>query len=166
VGKTHEVTRAVIKILYEGKKPEIEATAIRDEAEGKTDRIAFEKAMSQEYAKILIPVLNKWISDGFPFNWGVIGFAPRVIWKGKPKSVVDIYPDHIALFSIKMAKKKGFPIEPFNDYKISIDKVPRAKQTLLEGRRYLKYSDISLKEFRAIIDATDKLIRKLRNFKT
>jgi hypothetical protein len=160
VGKTHEVTRAVVKILYEEKKPEVDVTSIEEgDATEKTNRIKFEKSFPHEYAEIFIPVLDKWIAEGIHIYWGLVGCSVRLFWKGKRKSILDIYPDYIALYSEKMAKKQDFPIEPYYPYREEIFRVPKARSLALEGKRYLNYKDISIEEFKVIVDATDKLVK-------
>jgi len=160
VAKTHEVTRAVVKILYEEKKPEVDVTSIEEgEAAAKTNRIKFEKSFPQEHAEIFMPVLDKWIADDIHIYWGIVGCSVRFYWKGKRKSILDIYPDSIALYSEKMAKKQDFPLEPYFPYREEIFRIPKARSLALEGKRYLRYKDISIEEFRVIVSATDKLVR-------
>jgi hypothetical protein len=62
VGKTKEVTRAVVKIFYEEKKPDVDVVAVEvGDSKSKTDLQLFKKAMPDEYAQIFIPVLEQWL---------------------------------------------------------------------------------------------------------
>lgn len=163
VGKTHEITRAVVKIIYEEKKPEVEVEAFDEKAtKSKLTLKIFEKSMSNEYAEIFIPVINKWIADGFTIFWGTTGFSIKVFWKGKSYSIIEIYPDKISLLTEKLVNKKGFQIEPYHRYRTEADKIPIVRQLFTRGERILYNRDISLDEFRLLIKITDKMVREYK----
>jgi len=159
VGKTQEVTRAVVKIFYEEKKPEIEAVDMNEQTGVKTDRTSFENALPKDYAEILMPQVDRWVNDGFNIYWGIVGLSIRLIWKGKPRSFIDIYPDSFALYSEKMLEKRGFPKDAFPRYIEEVSRVPEARRILEQGKRYIYYRNISVDEFRLILKATDDLLK-------
>lgn len=159
VGKTQEVTRAVVKIYYEEKKPEIEAVDINEATGVKTDRPSFENALPKDYAEILMPQVDRWVNEGFSIYWGIVGLSIRLIWKGKPRSFIDIYPDSFALYSEKMLEKRGFPKDGFPRYLEDVSRVPEARRILEQGKRYIFYRNISVEEFRVILKATDDLLK-------
>lgn len=161
VGKTNEVTRAVVKIYYEEKKPEIEAVDIEEATSVKTDHISFEKAMPKDFADVLMPQIDLWVKEGHTIYWGIIGLSVRLFWRGRIRSFIDIYPESFALYSDKMLEKKGFPIEPYRKYREVVDHVPEALRLLSQGKRYLYYRNISVDEFRLLISATADLLREI-----
>lgn len=164
VGKTYEVTRAVVRIVYQQEKPEIDVATIKDDGKrgGKTDEEKFKRSMQKEFADILIPVFEQWIDDGFIFSWGMVGFSVRFFWKGKVTSIIDVYPTYISLLTENMVRKCNFPLEPYHKYRDAINNIPIARRLLSENRRYAYFKDISLEEFKTLIDETDKLIRSFK----
>ncbi|NQT80767.1 MAG: hypothetical protein HQ555_10315 [Candidatus Aminicenantes bacterium] len=163
VGKTYEVTRAVVKILYEEKRPETEVDAFEEGApKAKINKRTFEKSMQKDYADIFIPLLDQWIVDGFNISWGTTGFSVRFFWKGKSRSIIDLYSDYLSLFTEDMVRKRGFPLEPYHEYRNEIDKIPTIRRLFTEGRRYAKLKDITLEEFSSYINVTDRMIRNIK----
>jgi len=167
VGKTKEVTRAVVKIVYEKKKPEIDVIAA-EKGKTKLNFQMFKQAMPDEYAQIFIPVLEQWIKDGYKINWGISGFGIYFILKNRPRSIFDIYPDQFCLLTEKIVKQKGIPLEIYHRYREAISEISVVYRLLSQERRYIKYTrDIPLEEFRILVKATDKLVRDLNsNYET
>lgn len=163
VGKTYEVTRAVVKILYEEKRPETEVVAFEEGAtKAKINKRTFEKSMQKDYADIFIPLLDQWIADGFNISWGTTGFSVRFFWKGKTRSIIDLYSDYVSLFTEDMIKKRGFPLEPYHEYRNEIDKIPAIRRLFTERRSYAKLENLTLEEFSSYINVTDRMIRNLK----
>lgn len=164
VGKTDDFIHAVVKIVYEEKRPEIEVEAFEEEApKTKINKRTFEKSMPQDYADIFIPIFDAWIEDGYNIYWGTTGFSVRFFWREKIKSVIDIYPDSIRLLTEKVIKKRNFPLEPYHKYREEIEKISIVRQMFTQGRGSLYYKDISPEEYKIIIKATDRLVRDLKN---
>ncbi len=162
VGKTHEVTRAVVKILYEEKRPETEVDAFEEGAtKAKINKRTFEKSMQKDYADIFIPLLDQWIKEGFNISWATTSFSARFFWKGKFRSTIDLYPDYVSLFTEAMVKKRGFPLEPYHEYRNEIDKIPAIRRLFTERRRYAKLENLTLEEFSSYVKVTDRIIRNL-----
>lgn len=82
VGKTHEQARAVVRILYEEKKPEIEVTSIEPE-KPLLDQETFFKALDSEGLRVFKPILKLSDLHGFPVHWGSKGFSLNVDVNGK-----------------------------------------------------------------------------------
>lgn len=167
VGKTYEVTRAVVRIAYEEKKPDVSTTSVESPSKvstALTDRNTFISSMPEEYADLFIPVFDQWVEDGIVINWGKYGFGVKFIWDGKLRSIVDIYPDSMSLMTDGMMKRRKYPIEPYHKYKNEINEISAARTTLSQNRRYVRYKDIETDEFVALLKATDRLIRDLKKF--
>ena len=166
VGKTKEVTRAVVKIFYEERKPDVDVVAVQEgETKTKLNFTLFEQSMPEEYAQIFIPVLEKWIHDDFHINWGSTGIG-IYYWRSGWRSIVDIYPTDFCLLTEKMVKTKDLPLEPYHKYRQAIDNIPVVRRLFTQEKRYLKYTrDIPLDEFHILVDATDRLVRELNAYK-
>lgn len=166
VGKTHEVVRSVVKIIYEEKRPEVEADTIevQDQANAKIDEKTFKSSVPKEFADLFIPILEGWISDKFIIYWGFTGFSVWFFWKGKNRSIIDVYPTYISLMTEDMMKKRGFPLEPYHEYRKAIDNIPIVRRLFSESRRYVYYKDIPLQDFKILIEATDKMARDFKKF--
>jgi len=82
VGRTNEVTRAVVKIRYEQSKPEIDVTAFEEETKstrGKTNRRDFLSQMPEDFADIFLPIFEDWERRGYTISWGTVGFTIRTL---------------------------------------------------------------------------------------
>ena len=116
--------------------------------------------MSSDYAKDFIPVLQKWIDDGFNVYWGKTGISIRFYWKKRVKSIIDIYPDYFTLMTEDMMLRKKLPNRPFQEYKKRIELLPFVNRLFNHGRCYLYYErDIPPEEFLGLVKATDILVR-------
>lgn len=159
VMKTKEKIRSVVRIIYEEKKPEIDVVAF-EEGETKLDFKTFGESMPSDYAKDFIPVLQKWIDDGFNVYWGKTGFSIRFFWKKRIKPIIDIYPDYFTLLTEDMMLRKKLPNGPFQGYKKRIELLPIVNRLFTQGRCYLYYErDIPPEEFPDLVKATDILVR-------
>ena len=166
VGETNEVTRAVVKILYEKKRPEIDVTTIDEGAPNVMDIKTFDKSMIKEYADIFMPILEQWIKDGFSIKWGRSGLSVYFYWEKRMRSLVEFYPGQISLLTEELVRKKGLPKEPYHNYRNTIDTIPFVRQLFTQGRQYLNYErDFPLEEFRILINATDKLVREMNDYR-
>ena len=162
VGRTREVIRSVVRILYDEKKPEVEATAFEYEAssKGKTDEKTFKHSMPKEFADLFIPVFERWIADGISLSWGSVGFSVRFFWKGKMRSVVTIYPNCFGILTDDQVKKKDLPLEPYHRYKEAVHGLPIVNRILSEGRKFVYYREnFPLDDFKVLVDETDKIVK-------
>jgi hypothetical protein len=165
VGKTYEVTRAVVRIAYEEKKPDVETTSVESATKtdvSTTDKKTFLSSMPEDYAGLFAPVFDQWIKDNIVINWGKVGFGVKFFWEGKLRSIVDIYPDSMSLVTDGMMKRRKYPIEPYHKYKNEINRISAAQATLSENRRYVRCKDIDTDEFMALLKATDRIIRDFK----
>lgn len=159
VMKTKEKIRSVVRIIYEGKKPDIDVVTF-EEGETKLDFKTFEESMPSDYAKDFIPVLQKWIDDGFNVYWGKTGISIRFYWKKRIKSIIDIYPDYFTLMTEDVMLRRKLPNRPFQEYKKRIELLSFVNRLFNHGRRYLYYErDIPPEEFLGLVKATDILVR-------
>jgi len=166
VGETNEVTRAVVKILYEKKRPEIDVTTIDEGTPNVMDIKTFEKSILKEYADIFMPILEQWIKDGFSIKWGRTSLSVYFYWKKRMRSLVEVYPGQISLLTEELVRKKRLPKEPYHNYRNTIDTIPFVRQLFTQGRQYLNYErDFPLEEFRILINATDKLVREMSDYR-
>ncbi len=158
VGKTNEIMRSVVRIVYEEKKPKIEVESFEEESGQrlKTNEETFIHSMPKEFAEILKPVYEQWVDNGFVINWGSVGFSVRT--SPKSKNNIDIYPNYISLMTDDMMKRRELPLAPYHEYKEAINKIPIARRMLSENRRYVYYKDTSLEEFKSLLEETDKLL--------
>ena len=168
VGKTHEVIRSVVRIVYENKRPDInvDTVEVEEQTKGKTDEKTFKHSIEpKEFADLLIPVFERWIDDKFIFIWGVSAFSVRFFWKGKATTLVTCYPNCIGLLTENQVEKRKLSLPPYHRYREAINKIPVARRMLSEGRAFVYFRDISLEEFKTLIDETDKMIRSFKNLK-
>jgi len=145
VGKTREIIRSVVRIIYEEKKPEIEVSTVeqskdKEPTKVKTDEATFKSSMPNGFADLFIPVMDQWVSDGFTFSWGVTGFSIRSVWAGKKRSIVDIYPTYISLMTEEMIKRRKLTdFKAYHDYRKVIDNIPLVRRYFSENRTNIKF---------------------------
>ena len=72
VAATKEVERAVVKVYYEGKKPEVEIAAppADESAWGPTSLPGFITSLPSKVGEVFQPYLEKWMKEGYTIYWG------------------------------------------------------------------------------------------------
>jgi len=166
IGKTHEVIRSVVRIVYEEKKPDVDVSTIEEPSSAeKTDKKTLIKSMPEDFGDIFGPMLERWIADSLIISWGKIGIGLRISWKGKITTVSEIYPDMITLVTDKNLKAKDFALEAYRKYRQTVDEIPYLRQMMSEGRRFISFKDLTLEEFKLLLDATDNFARELNDKK-
>lgn len=164
VGRTHEVTRGVIRVRYEEKKPEVEVS-MTDVSQQKdhsyTDMSTFLKSLPSDKEDVFRTYLDKWALGPAFVNWGKVGFSLRVLAGNKHKTVFDAYPTLISIFKKEWISNWAGGEHYYQKYRKSVDRVPAAVAIILSGRRYIRLSDISVEELELILYATDELTEAL-----
>ena len=167
VGRTFETTRAVVKIVYEKKKPEIEVTAIeadKKERGGKTDLNEFLSSMPEGFADLFVPIFEGWVENGFYISWGTVGFSLRTNYKDRLKTVLELAPHYISLYSKKWEKSRVLPTQICEEFRERVARNAFTKQALTENRSYIYYKDMSKDDFGFILSESDKTARELIQF--
>ena len=91
--------------------------------------------------------------------WGKVGFSLRIPLKGKLITVFDAYPYSLGLFTEKLTRQYGLPIEIFEEYKNELMKSPIVGSLITSGRRYPNYTDMAPDDVILILQSTDKFVR-------
>ena len=167
VGESAEVTRAVVKIRYEEKKPELEVTAIEDRdpnSRGRTSLKEFLSQMPEGFSEVFQNIIEGWRSEGFIISWGTVGFTIRVHDNEKMKSILEAYPNSISIFTNLWARKKDLPINICRDFQEKTRKIWEANRLYQEGKVYLYYDRIPHDEYNYMMSEIDKTVRTLIEF--
>ena len=82
MGKTYEQARAIVRIVYEEKKPEVMVTPIETD-KSLLDQETFLKALDSEGRSVFKAILKLSDLHGFPVHWGTKGFTLNVDVDGK-----------------------------------------------------------------------------------
>ena len=82
VGESKPHVRAVVRILYEEKKPEALVTPLVDEPL-KLNEETFMRTVDPEGQEVFKEILNLSETQGFPVHWGTAGFSLNVDLSGK-----------------------------------------------------------------------------------
>lgn len=164
VSQTNEVTRSVIKIIYEEKRPEVVAREAQEEGQaqkGKTNfnnflvAISSELEQHQEYLRNFIEKLNP---NEVTIYWGTTGFSLRLPWQGKLQTIFEAYPDSAKVFNEKHLKNTGFPEDAYNAYRSRILEVPELNQITMSGKVFMYYSNTSPETLKLLLEATHLFI--------
>jgi len=164
VARTHEVTRAVVRIRYEEKKPEVEVTAVEERNDG-TPRVSLEtflKSLPQGIDEVFQPYLEKWMSGPFVLYWGSVGFSLRYPPKHKLVTIMDAYPTSVSVFLEKWLPDWNNPIEAYRTYRARVHTIPEVQRVYSQGKRYAFYGRMAPEDVRTILDATDQLAEALK----
>ena len=159
VGRSHEVPRAVVRIRYEEKRPEVEVAAVEDAAiaSGKTSPELFLKSMPSGLDNEFRPYLERWMIGPCTVYWGKTGFTLRYAPKDKLMTLFDAYPTNLGVISEKWVARNQLPPDAYRMYRESLAEIPVVQRTFSRGRQYVNYSDLSPAEVRQILEATDQL---------
>ena len=161
VSRTNEVTRAVVKIIYEQKKPDVQVTSVDEDKpqRGSTSLSEFTASLPSSISELFRLYLDRWIKEGRIIFWGKVGFSLRILWKGKPTTVLDAYPDSASVFQDKRVKENGLPMEDYQQYRATLMTSATLGNLLTTGKRYIAFDAISEAEVRLLLENTDRLVQ-------
>lgn len=161
VAKTKEITRAVIKVIYEEKKPEIQVSTIEGE-KTTTGRVSFPEflaSLPSDISDIFRSYIEGWIKAGYTVYWGIVGFSLRIPWKGKLVTIFDAYPEYASIFQDKRIKQDNLTNEEYQEYRNELMECSTIASAFAAGRRYIRYEQISQEELGLLLESTDKLAK-------
>jgi hypothetical protein len=161
VAKTKETTRAVIKVIYEKKKPEIEVSTIEEEKSraGYTSPPEFLASLPSDISEIFRLYIERWIKAGYTVYWGKVGFSLRIPWKGKLVTVFDAYPEYASILQEKRVKYNDLTNEEYQSYRNELMECPALAIVFSSGKTYIRYEQISQEELRLLLESTDKVVK-------
>ena len=160
VAKTKEYTRAVVKILYEEKRPNVKVETIPDaDKKGSTSLVKFTALLPSHAADLFRSYLERWTKAGYIIFWGKVGFSLRIPWRGKLTTIFDAYPNVLSIIQDKRVKEHDLPEAAHEAYRIALLGSPRLSGLYAAGRRYIDYDRLSEEEVRLILDSTDTLAK-------
>jgi hypothetical protein len=162
VGRSQEVTRAVVRIRYEEKRPEVDVAAQEETpTPGRTNLDLFLKSQPSGVDEIFRSYLERWMAGPFTIYWGKVGFSLRYAPQAKLVTIFDAYPDYMSLFMERWLGSWGHPTAAYQAYREAITGIREADQTIVHGGRYMSYARMSVEDVRTILEATDRLARAL-----
>ncbi|MFC1944669.1 hypothetical protein ACFLX5_04170 [Chloroflexota bacterium] len=160
VSRTSEVTRAVVRVLYEEKRPDIEVSTIEEHPPiGSTSFPEFTASLPSNISDLFRSYLESWIKTGYTVFWGKVGFSLRIPWKGKLVTVFDAYPDSASIFQDKRVKEHGLPLQEYQQYRMVLMESASLASAFAAGRRYIRYDHLSEEEVKLLLESTDELAR-------
>ena len=169
VGRTNEVTRAVVKIRYEQTKPEFDVTAFEEEAKsvrGKTNRKEFLSQMPEGFADILLPILEGWERRGYTISWGTVGFTVRTLHNNRLKTLLELAPYYSSIYSEKFEKSRKLPTEICKKFRNRVKRNLTFRPLLIEDRSYIYYKDLSLEDYSFLLREFDTTVTELNDYYT
>jgi hypothetical protein len=164
VAKTKEITRAVVKVLYEEKKPEVIVDTPSEEKmpSGFTNFAEYIASLPSNIADIFKSHIESWMKAGYTVYWGKVGFSVRITWKGKMVTIFDAYPTNAGILKEKWVEEYDLPKKPYQTYREELMASPIIGSALATGRRYINYENLSEDEVRLLLATTDKLLRAIQ----
>lgn len=162
VGRTHEVTRAIVRIRYEHKQPEVDVSAVEEKTEDRTrtDMETFLKSLPKGFDEIFRSYLERWTST-YVVYWGKAGFSLRGVHKDKILTLMIAYPRNISVFLEKWLRQWDNPIEAYRAYRAQVDAISEVQRVYSQNRKYAFYDHLTQDELSVLLEATDKLAQAL-----
>lgn len=163
VARTNEVTRAIVKVVYEEKKPEIAVTTPEEENtfSGRTTFSEFAASLPSTISDVFQSYIGSWIEAGHTVYWGVRGFSLRINWRGKLTTIFDAYPTYASILQEKWVKKDGLPTEPYGAYRDVLMTSRVISSAFAAGKRYIYYEQMSRDEVELLLKTTDEFARSI-----
>jgi len=165
VAKTKEITRAVVRVIYEGEKPDIQVDAVEEEVGKPTSRTnlpVFIASLPRNIKDSFKAYIERWMKAGYIIYWGKVGFSLRIPWKGKITTIFDAYPNNTSIIlTEKWARQYELPERTYQKYKDELMKSPVVGSAVVAGRKYLNYEDMTADDVVLILHSTDKLVNEL-----
>lgn len=162
VGRSHEVTRAVVRIRYEEKRPEVDVAAVEEQNDsaGRTSPEIFLKSLPSGLDEVFRPYIEHWMAGSHTVYWGKIGFSLRHHGQDKKKkryTFFDAYPTYISVVKEEWVAEREIPQEIYREYREAVSNIPEVQQTFSRGGRYVYYAKLTIDETRVLLEATDHL---------
>ena len=164
VAKTKEFTRAVIRVIYEEKKPEVQVEAFETPPMGRPTKIdlsIFINSLPGNIKKRFAAYLDRWMNAGYEIHWGTVGLSFNIRWKGKTERLFDALPYTTGIISEKRAQHVDIPPNIYKEYRDKLMNSPKLSSLLVKNRMYQNYVDLEPEDVFLILDATDKLAKEL-----
>ncbi len=162
VGRSHEVTRAVVRIRYEKEQPKLEVTAI-DNLDPKPHTTAeiFLKSMTSGLENTFRPYLERWMSGPYTVYWGTSGFSLRYAPKGKLVTIIQAFPTYMSLVKEDWLAAWDDYQEAYRTYRTVLSNIPEALRIFSRNGLWIYYDRMTADQSHAILEATDQLAAKL-----
>ncbi|MDP2859174.1 MAG: hypothetical protein Q8P50_14515 [Bacillota bacterium] len=164
VGRTHEITRGVVRIRYEHEKPEVTvAPDVTTTTPGRTDLETFLKSVPAGMEDAYRLHLDKWISTGPPYlvYWGSSGFSLRLLAGARYQTVFDAYPGYVSVFKREWMDRWNAQAEAFQRYRDRVSGIGAFVAILSTGKRYVRHEDLTPEELQTALAATSELADEL-----
>lgn len=164
MARTKEFTRAVVRVVYEEKKPDVQIEAIEDDGKPphkRTDFRLFIASLPSDIRDSFKGYLERWIQAGYTIYWGQVGFSLRIPWKGKLTTMFDAYPTILGIMPEKWARQYNLPTETYKRYKDELMRSSTVGSLIAAGRKYPEYQNLTGEDVALILDSTDKLVGEL-----
>jgi len=158
MAKTKEVTRAIVKVIYEQAKPEVQITAQEtlEESGGLTNEKEFLASVPSSVVDLFKLFLDRWRGNGHIIKWGTVGFSLRVNWNNKPTTLFEAYPENFTIFQEKRMSKEHLPPILHQDYKNGLLASQALGGFYMNDRRYINYAELTEEDIRLVFELTDK----------
>jgi len=163
VAKTKETVRAVVRIVYQEKKPEVqvETPSQEETSSGFTSLSEFIASMPAIIGEVFRPYIKKWMEAGHTIYWGTVGFSLRIDWKGKKTTLFEAYPDRASVIRDKKAQQIDVPKSPFSKYRASLMESPAISSAIASGKTYIRFENMSDADVAMLLSSTDNLLHSL-----
>lgn len=127
VGESKPQVRAVVRVLYEEKKPEVTVTPIEPPEDIKLNEESFMKTLNPDGQEFFKEILKLSETHGFPIHWGTAGFSLNIDLDGKHVPICYGY-----------GKKAWFGQSFYTAFSDTLRKVENGREIVLTYRERLR----------------------------
>jgi hypothetical protein len=166
VARTREFTRAVVKVIYEERKPEVQVTDVEVESRttSKTNFAEFTASLPSNIKDSFRAYIERWMKAGYTVYWGTVGFSLRASWKGKKVTILDAYPSYTSIVvTEKLVRQYQLPEDAYQHYKDELMGSATLGSAVASGRKYRNYDEMTADDVILILNSTDKFAAELAN---
>ena len=163
ITKTKEITRAVVRVIYEEKRPDVRIETVQEEGEttSQTNLSIFIASLPNNIRDVFKIYLERWMRQGYDIYWGKVGFSLRIPWKGELTTVFDAYPYYIGILSEEYINKHNLPEDSFLKYKKALVTSSIIGSALAAERSYYDYTDMTVDDVMLILKVVDDFVNEL-----
>ncbi|MFC1769707.1 hypothetical protein ACFLZI_01465 [Nitrospirota bacterium] len=163
VAKTKEITRAVVKVIFEEKKPEVITSTPDDKSpSSRTSFPEFVTSLPEDITEHFKGKIEHWMQQSdYTVYWGVVGFSLRIPVNGKLETFFDAYPTYASILMEKYADQYKIPSEAYQRYKQDLMRSQIFLSTFSGNKRYIYFDKMTIEEVVQLLEATDKLVSSM-----
>jgi hypothetical protein len=175
VAETNEITRAVVRVIYDPKTPpivtvEAPPAVVSRSSSGSgrrtehTNPIVFAASLPSNIQDIFKSYIERWLDAGYTLSCGSVSLSLNIKWKGELTSLCIFFLDEASIITEKLAREGDFPSEIYKKYKNGLLKSHILGNLLTKGKMYIHYNEMTVEDIELLLSSADMFASELSKF--